>query len=189
MRKSQYFPLLIFSAKRGHYWYPFLTSLVWRGPWLGIDPGTSCTWSQHHTTRLSRRRSLTGNWTRDLPHSKPALYHKAIEEAVLPALKQRRKTKRSAPKQRKKVKYHCSTSILKVRNSYLETLWPFAMKIAEYRLMHCIVKYDNNTELWHSNVESRLLEIWYDKYNTVTARIQRHYSTLSYIYYKQYTCY
>ena len=26
--------------------------------------------------------SLTGDWTRDLPHSKPALYHSAIEEAV-----------------------------------------------------------------------------------------------------------
>ena len=26
--------------------------------------------------------SLTGDWTRDLPHSKPALYHYAIEEAV-----------------------------------------------------------------------------------------------------------
>ena len=26
-------------------------------------------------------RSLTGDWTRDLPHSKPALYHQAIEEA------------------------------------------------------------------------------------------------------------
>ena len=28
----------------------------WRGPWLGIEPGTSRTWSQHYTTRLSRRR-------------------------------------------------------------------------------------------------------------------------------------
>ena len=34
----------------------FITSLVWRGPWLGIDPGTSRTRSQHSTTRLSRRR-------------------------------------------------------------------------------------------------------------------------------------
>ena len=32
-----------------------LTSLVWRGPWLGIEPGTSRTRSQHYTTRLSRR--------------------------------------------------------------------------------------------------------------------------------------
>ena len=32
-----------------------LTSLVWRGPWLGIELGTSRTWSHHSTTRLSRR--------------------------------------------------------------------------------------------------------------------------------------
>ena len=34
----------------------FITSLVWRGPWLGIEPGTSSTRSPHYTTRLSRRR-------------------------------------------------------------------------------------------------------------------------------------
>ena len=34
----------------------FITSLVWRGPWLGIEPGTSRTQSWHYTTRLSRRR-------------------------------------------------------------------------------------------------------------------------------------
>ena len=44
----------------------FITSLEWRGLWLGIEPGTSRTRSQHSTTRLSRRRSLTGDWTRDL---------------------------------------------------------------------------------------------------------------------------
>ena len=32
----------------------FITSLVWRGPWLGIEP--SCTRSQHYITKLSRRR-------------------------------------------------------------------------------------------------------------------------------------
>ena len=62
-----YFPILIlakepvfrfwmFSAKQGNYWYHFITSLVWRGPWLGIEPRTSRTRSQHSTTRLSRRR-------------------------------------------------------------------------------------------------------------------------------------
>ena len=35
----------------------FITSLVWRGPWLGIEPRTSHTRSQHYTTRLSRRQS------------------------------------------------------------------------------------------------------------------------------------
>ena len=34
----------------------FITSLVWRGPWLGIEPGTSRTRCQYSTTRLSRRR-------------------------------------------------------------------------------------------------------------------------------------
>ena len=36
--------------------YIFIRSLVCRGPWLGIEPGTSRTWSQRYTTRLSRRR-------------------------------------------------------------------------------------------------------------------------------------
>ena len=30
----------------------FITTLVWRGPWLGIEPGTSRTRSQHSTIRL-----------------------------------------------------------------------------------------------------------------------------------------
>ena len=34
----------------------FITSLVWCGPWLGIEPGTSCTQSQHYTTRVPRWR-------------------------------------------------------------------------------------------------------------------------------------
>ena len=40
----------------------FITSLVWRGPWLGIEPGTSRTRRQHSTTRLSRRR-----WFMNMP--------------------------------------------------------------------------------------------------------------------------
>ena len=36
----------------------FITSLVWRGPWLGIEPGTSRTWSQHSITRLLRFKTL-----------------------------------------------------------------------------------------------------------------------------------
>jgi len=28
----------------------FITSLVWRGAWLGIEPGTSHTQSQHSTS-------------------------------------------------------------------------------------------------------------------------------------------
>ena len=83
LEKDPVFPFWIFSAKQGHYWYYFhnvfgitrsLTAglnpgppaleastlpLGYRGggPWLGIEPGTSCTRSQHSTTRLSRRRS------------------------------------------------------------------------------------------------------------------------------------
>ena len=57
MRKSQYFPFWMFSAIQGHYWY-------------------------HFYNVFGMTRSLTGDWTRDLPHSKPALYHYAIEEAV-----------------------------------------------------------------------------------------------------------
>ena len=42
------FPCLMFSAKQGNYWYHFYNIF-------------GMTWS------------LTGDWTRDLPHSKPAL--------------------------------------------------------------------------------------------------------------------
>ena len=34
----------------------FITSLVLRGPWLGIEPGTCRTRSQHYTTWLSKKR-------------------------------------------------------------------------------------------------------------------------------------
>ena len=54
---SQYFPFLMFSAKQGNYWY-------------------------HFYNVFGMTRSLTGDWTRDLPHVKPALYHWAIKEAV-----------------------------------------------------------------------------------------------------------
>ena len=43
-------PDFMFRFKQGHYWYHFLTSLVWRGP--------SRTQSQHYTTRISRRRFI-----------------------------------------------------------------------------------------------------------------------------------
>ena len=46
------------SAKQGNYWY-------------------------HFYNVFGMTRSLAGDWTRDIPHSKPALYHKAIEEAVM----------------------------------------------------------------------------------------------------------
>ena len=83
MRKSQYLPFQCWVLNKRTTGTIFITSLVWRSPWLGIEPGTSPTRCQHSTTRLSRRRSLTGDWTRDLPHSMPALFHQAIEEAVI----------------------------------------------------------------------------------------------------------
>ena len=50
LQKEPVFPFLMFSAKQGHYWY-------------------------HFYNVFGMTRSLTGDWTRDLPHSKPALYH------------------------------------------------------------------------------------------------------------------
>ena len=44
------FPILMFSAKQGNYWY-------------------------HLYNVFGMTRSLTGDWTQDLPHSKPALFH------------------------------------------------------------------------------------------------------------------
>ena len=44
VQKEPVFHFLMLSAKQGNYWYHFyITSLVWRGPWLGIEPGTSRT--------------------------------------------------------------------------------------------------------------------------------------------------
>ena len=38
----------MFSPKQGHYWYHFYNVFGMNcGPWLGIEPGTSLTWSQH----------------------------------------------------------------------------------------------------------------------------------------------
>ena len=43
-------PVIPFSAKQGKHWY-------------------------HFYNIFGMTRSLTGDWTRDLPHSMPALYH------------------------------------------------------------------------------------------------------------------
>ena len=65
LEKEPVFPFSMLSAKQGNYWYHFITSLVWLGPWLGIEFGTSRTRSQHYTTRLSRRRS-TRKWIKTI---------------------------------------------------------------------------------------------------------------------------
>ena len=53
LEKEPVFPFLMFSAKQGNYWY-------------------------HFYNVFGMTRSLTGDWTRDLPHSKPASYMKYI---------------------------------------------------------------------------------------------------------------
>ena len=50
LEKEPVFPFSMLSAKQGHYWY-------------------------HVYNAFGMTRSLTGDWTRDLPHSIPALYH------------------------------------------------------------------------------------------------------------------
>ena len=55
-KEPVYFPFECSVLNKGTTGTIFVTSLVWRGPWLGIEPGTSRNRSQHYTTRLSRRR-------------------------------------------------------------------------------------------------------------------------------------
>ena len=56
LEKEPVFLFLMLVLNKGTTGTILITSLVWRGPWLGIEPGTSRTWCQHSTTRLSRRR-------------------------------------------------------------------------------------------------------------------------------------
>ena len=58
LRKSQYFPFQCWVLNKGTTGTIFITSLVWRSPWLGIEPGTSRSRSQYSSTRLSRRRYI-----------------------------------------------------------------------------------------------------------------------------------
>ena len=52
--RASIFPLECSVLNKGTTGTIFITSLVWRGPWLGIEPGSSCTQSQHSNTRLSK---------------------------------------------------------------------------------------------------------------------------------------
>ena len=61
LEKEPVFPFSMFSATQGNHWY-------------------------HFYNVFGMTRSLTGDCTRDLPHSKPALYHQVIEETVLKQL-------------------------------------------------------------------------------------------------------
>ena len=57
LEKEPVLPFSMLSAiNKGTTGTIFITYFVWCGAWLGIDPGTSRTRSQHSTTRLSRRR-------------------------------------------------------------------------------------------------------------------------------------
>ena len=59
--RASIFPFECSVLNKGTTGAIFITSLVWRGPWLEIEPGTSRTRSQHYTTRLSRRRWCKSN--------------------------------------------------------------------------------------------------------------------------------
>ena len=54
--RASIFPFQCWVLNKGTTGTIFITSLVWRGPWLGIELRTFRTRSQHHITRLSRRR-------------------------------------------------------------------------------------------------------------------------------------
>ena len=56
--RASIFPFECSVLNKGTTGTIFITSLVWRGPWLEIEPGTYRTRSQHYTTRLSRRRKI-----------------------------------------------------------------------------------------------------------------------------------
>ena len=58
--RASIFPLECWMLNKGTTGTIFKT-LVWCGPWLGIEPGTSLTRSQHYTTRLSSRRFYLWN--------------------------------------------------------------------------------------------------------------------------------
>ena len=55
LEKEPVFPFQCWVLNDGTSGTIFITSLVWRCPWLGIESGTSRTRCQHSTNRLSRR--------------------------------------------------------------------------------------------------------------------------------------
>ena len=56
--RASMFPFECSVLNKGTTGTIFIMSLVWRSPWLGIEPRTSRTQNQHYTTRVSRRRYL-----------------------------------------------------------------------------------------------------------------------------------
>ena len=59
LERASIFPFQCWVLNKGTTGTIFITSLVWCGLWLGIEPGTSRTRSQHSTTRLSRSQHST----------------------------------------------------------------------------------------------------------------------------------
>ena len=59
--RASIFPFECSVLNKGTTGTIFITTLVWPSPWLRIELGTSCTRSQHYTTRLSRRRFYSCN--------------------------------------------------------------------------------------------------------------------------------
>ena len=57
--RASIFPFECSLLNKGTTGTIFITSLVWRGPWLGFEHVTSRAWNQHSTTRLSRRRYMS----------------------------------------------------------------------------------------------------------------------------------
>jgi len=55
--KEPVFYLLMLSANQGNYGYNFITSLVWRSPWLGFEPETSLILLKLLNTSTSERLS------------------------------------------------------------------------------------------------------------------------------------
>ena len=56
--RASIFPFQCWVLNKGTTGTIFIASLVWGGPWLGIEPGTSRTRSRHYTTRLSLSKLL-----------------------------------------------------------------------------------------------------------------------------------
>ena len=57
--RASIFPFECSMLNKGTTGTIWITCLVWRGPWLGIEPGTSRTRGQHYTTRLSMRQVVS----------------------------------------------------------------------------------------------------------------------------------
>ena len=75
LEKEPVFPFQCWVLNKGTTGTIFIKSLVWRGPWLGIEPGTSRTQSQHSTTWLSRRRCCS-YWKHSIvPGQRSMSYH------------------------------------------------------------------------------------------------------------------